>query len=85
MTVEEREKWGVVPMSLAHHCQDCDLISSAPNGRCAQCGSESVAPLHRDAAEQLINGEPVILPAGAVMGAEMLAPEQRNRRNDEVL
>lgn len=28
---------------------------------------------------QQINGEPVLLPAGAVMGAEMIAPEQRNR------
>jgi hypothetical protein len=44
----DREKWGVVPFALACHCQNCDLVSAAPNGRCAQCGSESVAPLRRE-------------------------------------
>lgn len=166
MSVDERNKWGFVPMDLAHHCENCGLVSAAPNGRCVQCQSESVsalarpstpdadpAPVHpvdvvihiggddfdyirrmlpelagdaetrtadsfgmfggggggcysvttatrdisvegyreelaawydrqrakRDAASQVINGEPVVLPAGAVMGAEMIAPEQRNQ------
>jgi hypothetical protein len=51
----ERAALPVIDLPSAHYCQDCDGISTAPNGHCARCGSRSLlslaAVLNRKAAD----------------------------------
>jgi hypothetical protein len=74
----------IVMLDRAHLCEDCNGISAAPQGCCLKCGSRSLLSIanalnyREEQAPQMIHGEPVVLPAGAVMGAEMIAPGQRN-------